>query len=257
MGQSSNSQWKGKAAFGQSSGQQGQRQTRPSTLQRKWQTSSNFGGPARQSWAQWQPRSNQPNWSNTEQHGQAHKASTETNINQLAARLAQMSESKLQRLLALAGPDEDEIESSSAKTFVSINPGIEWIVNSGASRNMTGRTPPRGRRLEWLSSKEGSGTCGPWQTRLYPRWRAAMIEEIHALEENGTWCLSFPPGKRPIDCKWIFKVKCRADGSIEQYKARLVTKGFTQIEGIDFSKTFALVARLATVRCSGLGIASA
>ncbi|PKI76201.1 hypothetical protein CRG98_003428 [Punica granatum] len=58
-----------------------------------------------------------------------------------------------------------------------------------------------------------------------------MAEEIRALELNQTWILeTLPPGKRPIDCKWVFKIKRRADGSVERYKARLVAKGFTQVE---------------------------
>ncbi|PKI40214.1 hypothetical protein CRG98_039407 [Punica granatum] len=76
-----------------------------------------------------------------------------------------------------------------------------------------------------------------------------MADEIRALEDNGTWAaLSLPPGKKPIGCKWVFKIKRRADGTIECYKACLVAKGFTQIEGVDFHETFAPVAKLVTVR---------
>lgn len=50
-------------------------------------------------------------------------------------------------------------------------------------------------------------------------------------------------------CKWVFKVKRHADGSIEHYKAQLVAKGYTQQKDLDCSDTFAPLAELVTVRC--------
>nr|KYP52250.1 hypothetical protein KK1_025854 [Cajanus cajan] len=53
-----------------------------------------------------------------------------------------------------------------------------------------------------------------------------MQDEIDALERNMTWTLEdLPLGKKPIDCKWIYKVKYQFDGTIEQLKGQLVVYG--------------------------------
>ncbi|XP_039042111.1 uncharacterized mitochondrial protein AtMg00820-like [Hibiscus syriacus] len=82
-----------------------------------------------------------------------------------------------------------------------------------------------------------------------PLWVTAMQEEIQALELNNTWCVvPLPPGKVPIGCKWVYKVKFRSNGEFERYKALLVAKGYNQQEGVDFVETFSPVAKLVTVR---------
>jgi len=50
--------------------------------------------------------------------------------------------------------------------------------------------------------------------------------------------VDLPPHRKSIGNKWIFKIKRRADGSIDKFKARLVAKEFTQIEGVDYEETF-------------------
>ena len=53
-----------------------------------------------------------------------------------------------------------------------------------------------------------------------------MAKEIEALELNHTWSVvDFPPGRKPINCKWVYKVKYHSDGSIERNKARIVIRG--------------------------------
>ena len=72
---------------------------------------------------------------------------------------------------------------------------------------------------------------------------------MRALEKNQTWeLINLPKEKRIIGCKWVFTTKFKFDGSLERYKACLVAKGFTQTYGIIYSKAFALVAKLNTVR---------
>ena len=82
-----------------------------------------------------------------------------------------------------------------------------------------------------------------------PKWLDAMKVEIDALQANRTWVMcKLPPGKVPIGCKWVYKIMLKVDGSVERYKARLVAKRFTQIEGIDFYETFSSVVKFVTVR---------
>ena len=81
------------------------------------------------------------------------------------------------------------------------------------------------------------------------KWRRAMLEEMNAIEENETWQLvDPPPGCRPISLKWVYKVKRDEIGTIVKHKARLVSRGFVQCEGIEFEEVFAPVAHMESVR---------
>ena len=80
-------------------------------------------------------------------------------------------------------------------------------------------------------------------------WWAAAMEEVDALEQNGTFTVrERTPQDRPIGSRWVLRVKRNADGSIERYKGRVVAKGYSQRPGFDFAETFAPTAKWAALR---------
>ena len=76
----------------------------------------------------------------------------------------------------------------------------------------------------------------------------AIKFEMQSMYSNQVWDLMEPlEGIKPIRCKWIYKKKRGADGNVETFKAKLVAKGFTQKEGIDYEETFSPVAMLKSI----------
>ena len=76
-----------------------------------------------------------------------------------------------------------------------------------------------------------------------------MVEEMEALDKNETWDLvKLPDGRKPIGSKWVFKKKLNVVGKVEKYKAQLVAKGHSQVEGIDFGEIFSPVTKLTSNR---------
>ncbi|XP_040989040.1 uncharacterized mitochondrial protein AtMg00820-like [Juglans microcarpa x Juglans regia] len=80
-------------------------------------------------------------------------------------------------------------------------------------------------------------------------WCKAMEIELDALELNHIWVLTdLPPSKVPIECKYVYKTKYHSNVTVERKNARLVAKGFTQQEGVDYHETFSPVVKIVTVR---------
>lgn len=76
-----------------------------------------------------------------------------------------------------------------------------------------------------------------------------MDAEYMALMKNKTWRLVPPQkGRNIIDCKWVYKIKRKADGTLDMYKAHLVAKGFKQRYGIDYEDRFSPVVKAVTIR---------
>ena len=76
-----------------------------------------------------------------------------------------------------------------------------------------------------------------------------MEEELDQIKNNEIWDLVLrPSNKNLIGTKWVFINKMNEDGQVIRNKARLVCKGYAQIEGIDFEETFAPVSRMEAIR---------
>ncbi|KAL0291383.1 UNVERIFIED_CONTAM: hypothetical protein Scaly_2640000 [Sesamum calycinum] len=81
------------------------------------------------------------------------------------------------------------------------------------------------------------------------KWFEAMKSEIDLMGSNLVWTIVDPPkGVKPLECKWIYKRKLGADGEVTAFKVRLVTKGYSQQPGVNFEKTYSLVAMAKSTR---------
>eukprot|EP00873_Tetraselmis_striata_P034073 jgi/Tetstr1/454337/TSEL_004016.t1 len=90
-----------------------------------------------------------------------------------------------------------------------------------------------------------------------PSARLGIFVGYDALHADDCYLVYFPDTNttvatrnvtKAVRCKWVFKTKRNADGSLARYKARLVAKGFSQVHGIDYNDTFAPTVKFTTLR---------
>lgn len=80
------------------------------------------------------------------------------------------------------------------------------------------------------------------------KWKAAMDDEIPSLRDNNTYELcSLPNNRCIVGGRWVYAIKEGLNGE-EQYKARYVAKGYSQIEGVDYTDTFSPTVRMTSIR---------
>ena len=147
---------------------------------------------------------------------------------------------------------------------------LDWPLETGSNskRKATGEPKPRGRPRKMpilqqnpipvVESKQAmsmaESTSKIYEPNTYDeaisdpihgrRWREAIEEELQNLEDHHMWeYKQLPHNRKAIGSKWVFKVKYHPDGSVARFKARLVAQGFSQVQGIDFSETFAPTVR--------------
>uniref|UniRef100_A0AAV1ULM1 Reverse transcriptase Ty1/copia-type domain-containing protein n=1 Tax=Peronospora matthiolae TaxID=2874970 RepID=A0AAV1ULM1_9STRA len=123
----------------------------------------------------------------------------------------------------------DDFELHQAKRRSSARANLDEE-RKGSDEDNEDATP----QVFWRASAnavEGTGLSEP------TTFEDALVDQIKCID-----------GQHTIDTKWVFKIKRKADGSIEKYKARLVAKGCKQKYGIDYTETFLPVVNYVKLR---------
>lgn len=142
----------------------------------------------------------------------------------------------------------DRIATDASTSGVQQKSTVEWILKDREPRNTKSvyAKRPFSAKVAYTEPKSFDEAVEAEDAK---NWREAIRAELEAHKTNKTW--EIVPRSRDmneISAKWIFKVKHDSRGNIERYKARLVARGFTQVEGVDYNEIFAPVVRMDSVR---------
>jgi hypothetical protein len=144
--------------------------------------------------------------------------------------------------------DEEAYESASDHENIEQPPALDENVRQLRDRRNIKRLDFYGCPIMYLADKIPANYKEAMQSEQRDFWKEAMLDEMKSQIENNTWILvERPNNKKLINNRWVFTKKVNSDKT-ERYKARLVIKGCSQVEGIDYVETFSPVARFDTVR---------
>ena len=155
---------------------------------------------------------------------------------------------------------QDVIQQSNTRTDAGLSGEEAVVMNTSESQEVELRRSARERRYpahldEYIALAAVAQLNEPTTVQEALQgddgalWEGAMNEEMESLGQHQVWNLvELPKGRQAIKNKWVFRKKLTAEGDVNRYKARLVVKGCSQKEGIDFKETFAPVMKFATLR---------
>ena len=121
-----------------------------------------------------------------------------------------------------------------------LNIDAENIVGAPTSQHRQRESPDRYTGYMALMSKCIMTEPSSFEEAVEdPAWVDSMVEEYDSTVKNIAWeIVPRPEGKSLVGSRWIYKVKQAVDGSVKNYKAIFFSRGFSQIEGIDYEETF-------------------
>lgn len=122
---------------------------------------------------------------------------------------------------------------------------FHWVMQDREKRNVNSKYA----RLAVATVREPKTYAEAMSSDDREHWQRAVDAELAALDKNQTWkVVEKDASMREITVKWVFKIKLNADGEVKRYKARLVARGFSQVEGVDYGEVYAPVVHTDSLR---------